>query len=334
MHGAMIGPMPSLGGRTFVCGLFACAASVVQAGDAAGGVGTLGLPPWLVAQVAAPPSTGSATYTPMRRPGSSSPPAATPSAPTATRAPSTPVYAPPVAAKPANPVPVVPAYRAPAAPAPTVSGTTSRANPEPYSAAPLQVLPAPPPIHGVDAASGATVSVEALRPVKPVHRVFGLASDLGMPDGLNLGLVLSPADWVRLGASIGTNSASFNYRGGLSLVPMGWGPSFSLEAGHCNTAPTTSIVRTFFSVPSWVQPYVQQLGYTYINAHLGFDYRWGALTVFVHGGYTYLMGTIRSPDSVVVDSKTNTSIKISQDGSVTAYTLSAKAGVVYMFGGP
>jgi hypothetical protein len=186
----------------------------------------------------------------------------------------------------------------------------------------------------VNTASDATVSAKALRPVKPVHRVFGVASDLGMPDGLNLGLVLSPADWMRLGASIGTNSASFNYRGGLSLVPMGWGPSLSLEVGHCDTAPTTSTVRTFFSVPSWVQPYVQQLGYTYINAHLGFDYRWGALTFFVHGGYTYLIGTIRSPDPVVVDSKTNTSIKISQDGSVTAYTLSAKAGVVYMFGGP
>jgi hypothetical protein len=158
-----------------------------------------------------------------------------------------------------------------------------------------------------------------------------------MPDGLNLGLVLSPVDWLRLGASMGTNSASLNYRGGLSLIPMGWGPSFTVEAGHCNTAATTSLVRTFFTVPNWVRPYVQQLGYTYINAHVGFDYRWGGLTLFVHGGLTYLMGTIRSPDPiVVVDSKTNasTDIKIVQDGSVTAYTLSAKAGVIYMFGGP
>ena len=163
--------------------------------------------------------------------------------------------------------------------------------------------------------------------------MLGVSSDVGMPDGLNLGLVLAPADWMRLGASIGTNSASLDYRGGLSIVPVGWGPSFTLEAGHCNTAATTSVIRAFFTVPSWVRSYVQQLGYTYVNAHLGFDYRIGGLILFVHGGYTYLTGTIRSPAAVVVDSQTNTSIKIAQDGSVTAYTLSAKAGLIYMFGG-
>jgi hypothetical protein len=154
-----------------------------------------------------------------------------------------------------------------------------------------------------------------------------------MPDGLNLGLVLSPADWMLLSVAMGTNSASLNYRGGLSLVPMGWGPSFTAEAGHCNTAPTTSAIRTFFTVPNWVKPYVQQLGYTYVNAHVGFDYRVGGLTLFIHGGATYLMGTIRSPDTIVVDSNTNTTVKIAQDGHVTAYTLSAKAGLIYMFGG-
>ena len=179
----------------------------------------------------------------------------------------------------------------------------------------------------------ATVSAKALRPAKPAHRYFGLSSDIGMPDGLNLGLVLAPVAWMRLGASLGTNSASLDYRGGLTVLPAGWGPSFSLEVGHCNTAATTSTIREFFTVPSWVRSYVQQLGYTYVNAHVGFDYRIGGLTLFAHGGYTYLMATIRSPDAVVVDSQTNTSIKIAQDGNVTAYTLSAKAGVIYMFGG-
>ncbi len=154
-----------------------------------------------------------------------------------------------------------------------------------------------------------------------------------MPDGLNLGLVLAPADWMRLVAAIGSNSASLDYRGGVSLVPMGWGPSFTLEVGHCDTAPTTGLIRTFFTVPSWVRPYVQQLGYTYVNAHVGFDYRLGGLILFVHGGFTYLSGTLRSPNPIVVDSSTNTSITIAQDGNVTAYTLSGKAGFLYMFGG-
>jgi hypothetical protein len=45
------------------------------------------------------------------------------------------------------------------------------------------------------------------------------------------------------------------------------------------------------------------------------------------------MGTVRSPDPIVVDKSTSTSVKIAQDGNVTAYTLSAKAGLIYMFGG-
>jgi hypothetical protein len=221
----------------------------------------------------------------------------------------------------------------------TPSAATTWALPEPYVPAPLQLSPALPPvtsalsIRAANAAPAATVSAQAHRSVKLEHRYFGLATDVGMPDGLNLGLVVSPADWMRLGASFGTNSASLNYRGGLSIIPVGWGPSFSMEVGHCDTAPTTGVIRTFFTVPSWVKPYVQQLGYTYVNAHVGFDYRVGGFTMFIHGGYTYLMGTVRSPDTIVVDSKTSTSVKIAVDGDVTAYTLSAKAGLIYMFGG-
>jgi hypothetical protein len=162
---------------------------------------------------------------------------------------------------------------------------------------------------------------------------LGVASDIGIPDGLNVGLVVAPVDWMRLGASIGTNSASLDYRGGLSLIPMGWGPSFSLEVGHCNLAATTSLIRKIFSISSWVQSYVQQLGYTYVNAHVGFDYRFTGLTLFVHGGYTYISGTIRAPDSIVVDSSTSTTVTLAQDGNVHAYTLSAKVGLIYMFGG-
>jgi hypothetical protein len=188
-------------------------------------------------------------------------------------------------------------------------------------------------IRGANAEPAGAVAAKSTRPPKSGHRFLGLVSDVGMPDGLNLGVVLAPADWMRWVAAIGSNSASLNYRGGLSLVPLGWGPSFTLEVGHCNPAPTSSVIRTFFTVPSWVKPYVQQLGYTYVNAHVGFDYHLGGLTLFVHGGVTYLTGTLRSPAPVVVDNKTNTSITIAEDGSVTAYTLSGKAGLLYMFGG-
>jgi hypothetical protein len=165
------------------------------------------------------------------------------------------------------------------------------------------------------------------------RRTLGLGFDLGMPDGVNLGLVLSPADWLRLAGSFGTNTTSLAYRGGLSLLPVGWGPSFTFEAGHCNLAPTNSVIRTFFGVPAWVAPYVQELGYTYFNAHVGFDLVRGNVTLYLHGGYTFLMGTVRAPKSVVVDSSTGTTVTIAEDGKVYAQTLSAKLGLVFLFGG-
>jgi len=184
------------------------------------------------------------------------------------------------------------------------------------------------------AAAQTPVAVVGAKPSRPKTggRVIGLGIDLGLPDGLNLGLMLLPSDWLRLEASLGTNSASLGYRGGLSLVPVGWGPSFTFELGHCNLAAPTDTVRAFFSVPKWVEPYVQQMGYTYFNAHLGFDMVYGRATMFIHGGYTYLMGTVRSPAPVVVDNN-NTSVTFAEDGKVYAHTLSAKIGLIVMFGG-
>ncbi len=276
-----------------------CAAMVAAAGNALAGAGVPGVYHLLVDQVAGPSAASAVTYTPRRRPG---------------------------VAKPAGAAQAKPA---PAATTWAPSGPYTPAPLSPRSGTGLQA----PPIRETRVEPNIGIAAKALRASPSVHRVFGVATDVGMPDGLNLGLVVAPADWVRLGASVGTNSASLDYRGGLSLIPMGWGPSFSLEVGHCNTAATTGVIRTFFTVPAWVQPYVQQLGYTYVNAHVGFDYRLGRVTLYVHGGYSYLAGTVRSPSPVVVDSTTNTTIKIVQDGKVSAYTLSAKVGIITMFGG-
>ena len=251
-----------------------------------------------MADPAAPSAPPTVTYTPMRRP-------ALPVAPASV----------PASAPPATPS-TVPAVAAVATPSP----------------APLPAVAGP----GIGSAAGdfstPVIADRASRPVEPRRHILGVASDVGMPDGLNVGLVVAPVDWLRLGLSAGSNSASLDYRGGLSFVPMGWGPSFSFEVGHCNTAATTGVIRYFFSVPSWVEPYVQQLGYTYFNAHVGYDWTIGNVTLFAHGGYTYLRGTVRAPQPVVID-KSNTSVTIAQDGSVYAHTMSAKVGLIYMFGG-
>jgi hypothetical protein len=196
------------------------------------------------------------------------------------------------------------------------------------------VVPSPPVPARNSPAPADAVSARAKAGKPPAgRRALGLGLDGGVPDGINLGLVIAPAEWVRFEAAFGTNTAGLGYRGSATFVPVGWGPSFSFEAGHCNQAATNSVVRKFFNAPKWAAPYVQELGYTYLNAHLGFDLVIGNFALFLHGGYTYLMGRVSGSQPIVVDSSTKTTATIAEDGKVNAHTLSAKLGLLYMFGG-
>ena len=170
-------------------------------------------------------------------------------------------------------------------------------------------------------------------------------TDVGLPDGANLALVLRPASWTRLHVAGGTNSASLGFRGGATVIPV-WlwfiGPSLSVEAGFCRVGNMNSLLSSFFQVPSWMKDYAQQLGYTYYNAHLGLEFGRGSVTGFIHAGGSYIQGTVRTPDPVAIApvSGSNPAVTagsaqliLGQDASVRAYSLSFKAGLIVFFGG-
>ncbi len=319
-------------GLALVCGSFSNPAVAAD-------VSTSGAPAHL-AQAA----ESNATYTPIRRPGSPQPAPSSARAVPSLQRQSQPAqvvqptpYLPPSAYGQSTPsyAPYAPA--APPAPATTIAPSVRYA--PPTSPAPTAPVGYPSPQGGAaEGGASPTVAKRALPVKRPGHSMFGLATDVGMPDGINLGLVVEPADWVRLGASAGTNTAALDYRGGLTFVPVGWGPSFTFEFGHCNVAPVNSVLGTFFNISSWIKPYAQELGYTYFNAHLGVDIPIGRVALYLHGGYTYLMATVRGPNPVVVsrntaDQSPSMTVEVPQDGEVHAHTLSVKLGIIYMFGG-
>ena len=170
---------------------------------------------------------------------------------------------------------------------------------------------------------------------------FGLATDVGLPDGANLGLVGRPASWLRLQVAGGTNSASLGFRGGLTVIPHWFwhiGPSLTVEAGYCEMGNVNSLLRLFFQIPSWMKDYAQQAGYAYYNAHFGLEFGRGNVTAFIHVGGSYVNGTVRAPNPVTVTQATGASgppaqVQLAQDASVRVYTISAKLGLIVFFGG-
>lgn len=231
----------------------------------------------------------------------------------------------------AQPLPV-PAVTTPKLPAPVE-------RPAPVATA----APSPPaaPDARDDAAIAETVPLPAA--ARPSPRLLGIATDVGLPDGANLGLVLRPTPWIRVNASGGTNSASLGFRGGFTAIPYWFwhvGPSVTFEAGYFRVGNVNGILRSFFQVPAWMRDYVQQAGYTYYNAQLGIEFGRRNITGFIHAGASYIDGTVRTPHAVTIAPAPGTTSTdpaqfiLGQDAKVTVYTFSAKAGLIVYFGGP
>jgi hypothetical protein len=227
-------------------------------------------------------------------------------------------------------------------PAPAVSPPTLLAPVE--RPAPLATAaPSPPaaPDARDDAAIAETVPLSTA--TRPSLRLLGVTTDVGLPDGANLGLVLRPSSWIRVNASGGTNSASLGFRGGFTAIPYWFwhvGPSVTFEAGYFRVGNVNGVLRTFFQVPAWMKDYAQQAGYTYYNAHLGIEFGRRNITGFIHAGGSYIDGTVRTPHSVTIAPAPGTTSTdpaqfiLGQDAKVTVLTFSAKVGLIVYFGRP
>jgi hypothetical protein len=169
---------------------------------------------------------------------------------------------------------------------------------------------------------------------------------LGLPDGINLGLVVRPTSWIRAHGVGGTNTAGVGFRGGITAIPYWFwhfGPSITFEAGFCRLGDFNDALRAFFQVPSWMSGYVQQAGYTYYNAHFGLEFGRGNVTGYLHFGGSYLDVKVRTPHAVAIPPVTTAGgsqtsgdpaqVILRQDATVTVYTLSGKAGIIVYFGG-
>jgi hypothetical protein len=169
--------------------------------------------------------------------------------------------------------------------------------------------------------------------------VLGLMADAGVPDGANAALALRVAPWLRLHLGGGHNTVSAGVRGGVTWLPLGAGPSLSVDVGHYRDGDANGVVRGFVGNNRWLTPLFERIGYTYVNTQLGLELGRGSLQFYVHGGVSYLRAVLHNADAALegrgstTTASGTTTVRITQDPIVHAWIPSVKLGMVVYFGG-
>jgi hypothetical protein len=169
---------------------------------------------------------------------------------------------------------------------------------------------------------------------KPQLSLLGLQLDIGIPDGGNVSAVVRPLKWVRLALGGGYNGLGPGWRGGLTLLPFGWGPSGTIEYGQYADRDINSFVRGFKSSFNG-SPLLERFGYDYTNLQLGWDFGFHRAVFFIHCGWTWLTSDIHNVDQAVKDNlKSNkgtfgtTTVTVPRDPQVKLSFPSLKLGLI------
>ena len=115
------------------------------------------------------------------------------------------------------------------------------------------------------------------------HKWLGAQADVGVPDGIGLGVSLSPHNWVKSTISYTNNYFTSGGRFGITLDPInfGIGPSLTTEYGLVSTFNPSSILNE--NLPN--------LKYQYVNIQPGLEFgSRNKFRFFIHGGVSHIWG--------------------------------------------
>jgi len=158
--------------------------------------------------------------------------------------------------------------------------------------------------------------------------VVGAMVDVGVPDGLIGSLVVRPWKWFRVAGGAGSNSVSKGWRGGLSLIPFGAGPSLSVEYGRYGQGDANGLARSMAGGQFSGSQLLEKLEYDYANAHAGLEFGGRYFTFFVHGGVSMVRAQLHSAGGTLSNTGSDTVVQVSQDPKVKAFGSSLKVGLI------
>jgi len=217
-------------------------------------------------------------------------------------------------------------------------GMTPDTNWDPYEYPPELRTPAN---GGPEAPSGGDAGVEpnSAPAVTPEHAtrhdeagVLGLLIDAGVPEGAIGAIAWRPVPWLRLSGGGGTNTVSGGIRGGLSLIPFEVGPSLTVSGGHYFEGDASGTVSALGGNGSSTPEVFRHFGYDFLTLQGGVEFGRDHLTLFFHGGVSWIHTTLHDVDGLFVlqdaGQPSLTSVNVTQDPTLTAIVPSLSFGMV------
>ena len=193
-------------------------------------------------------------------------------------------------------------------------------------------VPLPPPPPGTTAIP---VSAAPAARTGRGYRMFGLSLDVGVPNGASATLLYRPLKFLRLGGGFLYNYIGYGALASVSIQPHYWiAPSLSLEAGHYFDSNALNKVSRFTSVDTSVQPLLERVGYTFVNAQVGLELGAPSTFVFfVRGGLSRVWLSVNNANQAVQSASGNGGTRLSYiaDPSVRLGIPSVKAGFMFFF---
>jgi hypothetical protein len=160
---------------------------------------------------------------------------------------------------------------------------------------------------------------------------LGVTVDAGVPDGASAAVVVRPVSRLRLHAGATHNAISTGMRGGITLAPLRtwFSPTLSLDVGTYPEGDANPLARKVTGDAMFSSAMFERVGYSYANAHLGFEFGRERATFYIHAGASYITTKIKNLDAASDDS--STMVTFTQDPVVNVWTVSARLGVIVYF---
>ncbi len=165
---------------------------------------------------------------------------------------------------------------------------------------------------------------------------FGLMVDAGLPEGVIAALVLRPMSWLRLHGGGGSNGAASTVRAGLSLLPLGAGPSLHAEVGHQAKGDVNGLARRLVWQNFADSDLLRNVNMDYVNLHGGLDFGVERVVFFIHFGASLVWATLHDVGDIVdhkvaisaAAANAETVVTVASDPTFRATVVSIKLGLI------